>query len=183
MADRLMATLASWLDLAPELQQEYAKKLLEFGCDSPELLTELTPADFAELGFKTLHARRIVNLARSTFSIGTVSNGAAAEGSDYTDVPSPSSPVSMAVLTERLADMKTAYELLVRSGLTSQAAATQLEMDELNQQLQREKLRTRLDLSNEQLGKGQHPVFARDEATCKRSPQRGCLSILTSPRK
>ena len=55
-------------------------------------------------------------------------------------MPSPSGPVSVAALTQRLVDMKIAYDLLVRSELTSQAAATQLEMDELNQQLKREKL-------------------------------------------
>ena len=68
MAERLMATLASWLDLAPEHQEEYVKKLIGFGCDTPEMLTDLTLADFAELGFRTLHARRIIKLAASTFS-------------------------------------------------------------------------------------------------------------------
>ena len=64
----LMETLASWLDLAPDLQEKYAKKLLDFGCDTPEMLTDLTLADFAELGFKPLHARRIIKLAASTCS-------------------------------------------------------------------------------------------------------------------
>ena len=72
------AKLASWIGETPQLLQS-AVNLVELGCDTPEMLTEVTEEDLIAAGFNKLQAGKIARCAAAAFSTDVLPTSPASE--------------------------------------------------------------------------------------------------------
>lgn len=116
MADRVLGVLAGWLGQTPRLQ-EYTDKLTEMGCDTPEMMLDLTEEVLLEAGFTQFHRRRIVTnitgKANSTDTAFFTSPTSPGKG--------PSEECDVSELDRRLGALRSSYEVLVQSGSSERA--------------------------------------------------------------
>ena len=65
----ILAMLAQSLGPTPRLR-EYADKLAEMGCDTPEMMRDLTEQALLKAGFAEMHAARIMTNVKPNFAAG-----------------------------------------------------------------------------------------------------------------
>ena len=80
-AELVAAKLASWIGQTPQLLQS-AVNLVELGCDTPEMLTEVTEDNLIEVGFNRLQAVKIARCAAVAFSTDVLPTSPASEAAE-----------------------------------------------------------------------------------------------------